>query len=105
MIKCHRDADGNCRVDPQGFHPLIGTYLEQDVQGSRETCRELLGILDAIKSNEMTAWSGTGNAHTLTIRRDGVEILNEWDDSLGEARLTIDEFRECLLEWSRCLDS
>lgn len=105
MIKCYRDADGHRRVDPRDVHPLISAYLEQDVQGSRETCRKLLRILDAVASDSMPEWSGTGNAHTVTIRRDGVDIVNEWDDSLGEAHLTLDEFRRCLQEWTRFLES
>lgn len=103
MIKCYRDASGYCRVDAADMHPLIGSYLEQDVQNSRATCDELKTILNEVSTGTRDEWEGTGNAHTLTIHRDGVTIDNIWDDSLGTANMSIELFRSCVEEWSRCI--
>ena len=98
MIKFYRDKAGYCRVDANDLHPLIAAYLEQDVQGPG-SCQLLVGILEEVKDGRRSKWSGTGNAHTVTIRPDVVVIRNVWDDSLGEARLPYDVFRGCVEAW------
>ena len=103
MIKCYQDERGYPRVDPNGLHPLIAAYLEQDVQGSRGACQELLAALEEVKNGRLPEWSGTGNAHTVSIRPDVVMIHNEWDDSLGNAHLPLDVFRGCIEAWEACI--
>ena len=105
MISCQRDADGYCRVDADDVHPAVGAYLEQDVQEDPATCQDLLDALDAVQAGRQPEWSGTGNAHTLTIRSDAVVIHNEYDDSLGDAVLTPDVFRGCVQAWQACITS
>jgi uncharacterized protein YacL (UPF0231 family) len=105
MIKCYRDGEGYCRVDANDLHPLIAAYFEQDVQGDPVACRELLGVLEEVEDGRRTEWSGTGNAHTVTIRPDAVVIHNEWDDSLGDANLPCDVFRGCIEAWKACISS
>jgi uncharacterized protein YacL (UPF0231 family) len=105
MIKCYLDEKGYCRVDANGLHPLIGAYLEQDVQGDLGECQELLGIIEDVKAGRQVEWSGTGNAHTVIIGPDVVVIHNEWDDSLGDARLPLVVFRECVEVWKACISS
>jgi hypothetical protein len=92
-------------VDANDLHPLIAAYLEQDVQGSTGTCQELISILDEIKEGRLREWSGTGNAHTVTIRPDIVVIHNEWDESLGDAYLAHNVFRDCIEAWGACISS
>ena len=105
MIRCHRDPDGFCRVDPIDVHPLVGTYLEQDVQGDLATCDDLVRILDEVEQGRCSEWSGTGNVHTLTIRKSRVSIENEWDDSLGQAQIPLSLFRQCVVAWRQCIAS
>ena len=105
MIKCYRDEQGFRRVDPNGLHPLIASYLEQDVQGSRSACQELVGIIAEVADGCRTEWSGTGNAHTVTIRPGVVVIHNEWDDSLGDARLPLGLFLDCVEAWNAYIAS
>jgi hypothetical protein len=62
-----------------------------------------LAALDEIKEGHLPEWSGTGNAHTVTMRPDAVVIHNEWDDSLGDARLSLDVFRDCIQAWEACI--
>ena len=105
MIRCYRDEEGYCRVDAKDLHPLIAAYLEQDVQGDPVACQELFGILEEVEHGRRVEWSGTGNAHTVTIRPDAVVIHNEWDDSLGDAHLPRDVFRGCIEAWQACISS
>jgi uncharacterized protein YacL (UPF0231 family) len=103
MIKCYRDKEGYLRVDANGLHPLIAAYVEQDVQGDPAACLELLSIIDEVKNGHRVGWSGTGNAHTVTIRPDVVVIHNEWDDSLGDAYMPVEDFRCCIETWLACI--
>jgi hypothetical protein len=105
MIKCYFDEHGCRRADPNGLHPLIASYLEQDVQGCIPTCLKLVGILDEFKAGRRDERSGTGNAHTVTIRPDVVVIENDWAEDFGEARLSHDVFRACLEDWMQFISS
>lgn len=99
MIRCHRDENGINWAEPVGVHPLVATYLEDDIQGSPESARRVLTILDDVESGKLGEWVGTGNAHTLTVRRAGVGIENVWDESLGAAAVSLKVFRECVEAW------
>lgn len=103
MISCYRDSYGFARVKPNDMNPLVGLYFEQDIQGSQPTCDELLAILDEVEGGKRSEWSGTGNAHTLTIKCDGVCIVNEWDESLGQALVSLALFRQCIEAWRKCI--
>ena len=103
MIKCYRDSIGICRADSKDVHRLVGTYLEQDLQGSLIMCNELMSTINEIECGARREWSGTGNAHTITIRADGVSIKNDWDDSLGIAEISLNLFRQCVEAWRRCV--
>ena len=99
MIKCYRDSKGMRRVDANDVHPLIGPYLEQDIQNSWRGCDCLLQVIEDMSSGKQEEWKGTGNAHTLTIRDNKVTIENDWDDSMGTANISLSVFRECVLAW------
>ncbi len=100
MIKLYRDNEGYRCVDPNGLHPLIASFLEQDVQSGFSGCQELLEIVDDIEHGRRVEWSSTYNAHAVTIRPDGVVIENLWDDSLGVAHLPLKVFRSCIESWA-----
>jgi uncharacterized protein YacL (UPF0231 family) len=98
-IRCYRDKFGSRRVDTRGKHHNIGSFLEEDIQGSDNSCQETLEIVQAVAEGKLSEWEGTGNAHTVTIKPNGVTIECIWDESLGVAELSLDDFRECLKEW------
>ncbi len=105
MIKCYRDSSGYCRVDANDVHPHIAAYLEQDVQSDVAYCREMTALIDEVTSGKRDRWSGTGNAHTVTLRPGEVSITNEFDDSLGSAKIPLDVFRKCIDVWKDCISS
>lgn len=100
MIGTYRDEEGYRRFNPNGLHPLIATFLEEDVQSGPSGCRELLNTIEEIKGGRRSEWSGTYNAHAVTIRPDGVVIENLWCNTLGVAHLPLNVFRDCLETWS-----
>jgi hypothetical protein len=105
MISCYRDTDGYPRVHVGDGRPVIGSFLEQDVQGSVASCREYLAAAEDVGRGRKPEWSGTGNAHTVLIRPTGVTIENVWDERLGVAELSVEEFKQCLNAWIECISS
>jgi hypothetical protein len=105
MTRCFRDDNGFPRVESQGGHPNIGTYLEQDIGSSIRGCQGCMSVVEDVEAGRLPKWSGTGNAHTVTIRPDGVSIENVWDESVGVAEMSILEFKQCLGSWLRLISS
>jgi|SRR5271163_805785 uncharacterized protein YacL (UPF0231 family) len=103
MIRCYRDSNGYCRVVSNGLHPLVGAYLEQDVQSDLAACDELIALIDDIVGGRRECWTGTGNAHTVIMKADGVSLINEYDDSLGIGHIPLDVFRKCIETWRECI--
>ena len=105
MIRCYRDFNGYCRVDSKDIHPLIGAYLEQDIQNDLMACQEMIDLLDDVSHGRRDRWTGTGNAHTVTLQPSEVSISNEYDESLGVAKMPINVFRSCIESWKKCISS
>jgi uncharacterized protein YacL (UPF0231 family) len=105
MVRYFRDEQGFPRVETGDSHPNIGSFLEQDIQSSTEGCREYMAAAEDVETGRLPKWSGTGNAHTVTIQSDGVSIENVWDESLGVAEVSIPEFKQCLGSWLRLISS
>lgn len=103
MFRCFRDNDGDLRVDTQCAHQVLAAYFIEDVQGSEIFARELLKVIDDVQGGVVERWSGTGNAHALSISNAEVEIENLWDDSMEIAKLPLDEFRDCVEKWIVCI--
>ena len=102
-ITCYVDKYGSLRAKTEPRSEILGMYLEQDIQCSLNGCDELIGICNQVKRKEEPEWSGTGNAHTLTICEQHVTIENEYDDSLDPMEISLSEFIEALKEWKRCI--
>ena len=98
------DEDGY----PRSQYPsctLLSCYLENDVQSSSLIAREVLEACDDVVSGRMKEWRATGNAHTLTIERQEVEIHNElMEEPDATCTLPIEEFRDALRSWTRLLE-
>jgi hypothetical protein len=101
MIRCFRDEKGLRRVEVIDGHPNIGSFLEEDIQDSAVACQECIAAAEGVEAGNLPEWSGTGNAHTVTIRPGGVSIENVWDDSQGVGEMSIPEFKQCLGSWLR----
>ena len=98
MIKYYYDKDGDARARDE-LHPLLGAFLEQDVQNSPENCAFFLQAVDGVARGETAEWEGSGNAFTVTIKRDGVIIASLWDESLALDRLELTGFASSLRGW------
>ncbi|HEX4607150.1 MAG TPA: hypothetical protein VH092_03010 [Urbifossiella sp.] len=103
MIRYFSDENGFPRVEVIDGHPNIGSFLEQDIQSSSLGCQEYMSAAEDVEVGRLPEWSGTGNAHTVTIRPSGVSIENVWDEGLDVAEMSIPQFKQCLGSWLRCI--
>jgi hypothetical protein len=100
MLRFIRDANGYPRAEGEGAYQLLGTFLEQDVQGSLNGCNEYLGIISQIRSGLLPEWSGLGNAHNVSITESGVVIENEWAIPNSRSTVSLDEFENAIRQWA-----
>lgn len=103
MLHFFLDLNGYPRAHGKGAEQLLGTFLEQDVQGSLDGCSQYMDILARVRSSAIPEWSGTGNVHTVSITPKGVAIENEWAISESAATYSLDDFENALREWAKLI--
>ncbi len=101
----YKDSAGVFRAIYPKEYQELGFYLEQDVQSSIAGCDELLSICNEILLGESPEWSGTGNAHTLTIKRSSVCIENEFVDDSIMCEVSLSDFQIALQDWRTLIET
>uniref|UniRef100_UPI0036DF1CBA hypothetical protein n=1 Tax=Photorhabdus sp. RM322S TaxID=3342825 RepID=UPI0036DF1CBA len=97
-MKYYIDERGHCRAKAETENHLIISFLEFDVQSSLYGTNEYISLCESVSNGELPQWEGTGNAHTITIKPDGVEIFNEYTEE--SLKITsIEEFKGYLEQW------
>lgn len=96
-----KDASGAPRARAPKRHALLARYLESDLQGSDRAAARVLKALRDVASGKRKRWSETGNAHTLTLSRDGARIESELDEAAEPYELPLGELQESLDAWHR----
>jgi uncharacterized protein YacL (UPF0231 family) len=99
MLKCYRNDKGFAHADAPVGKELLGSFVVDDIQGSLTDCKEMLDLSADVENGTRRDWSGTGNAHAVTMTQDGVRIENLWDESLGSTLFSFGEFREAVQDW------
>jgi len=105
ILKCYIDEHGIRRAEVSSLYELLGWYLEGDVQASIYHCKLLFSEIKKVKTYVKEEFSGTGNAHTITITRDKVIIENEFlieSEDCGASRIcemSLNEFEKALTQW------
>ncbi|CAQ83261.1 MULTISPECIES: hypothetical protein [Photorhabdus] len=90
--------DGYLEVDIEYERHVLADFLSGDVQGSLRGVNEYISLCESVNNSELPQWEGTGNAHTVTIKPDGVEIFNEYTEE--SLKITsIEEFKGYLEQW------
>lgn len=80
---------------------VVSDFLQGDVQGSLSCANEYLAACNAVKEEKITAWQGTGNAHTVIIKNKTVNVFNEFSEE--EIIISFDEFVSYLEAWKSLL--
>lgn len=96
-----RDSTGYLCADVGTLPRMLKSFLEQDVQGSVEACQGWLQAIRDVRQGVQAAMSGTGNAHSVELTKEGVVIENIWDETLGSATMSLDTFECALEEWRK----
>jgi hypothetical protein len=99
LIRFFRNANGVADAEVPPPNEALGWYLEQDIQSDAGSAQELLDLIDEVASGRREGWSATGNAHTLTLSRDGAVIENEFTEPPVICRLSLDEMADALRRW------
>jgi len=105
IVKCYIDEHGFRRGEVSSPYELVGWFLEQDVQGSLYHCQLLFSEIEKVKTGVESEYSGTGNAHTITITREQVVIENEYlieseDCDISRiCEMPLLEFEQALTQW------
>lgn len=104
-LQIFKDEDGNLRVRTDEAYGPMAWYLEQDVQCDLEHGKQMLEICSRI-ATVGGEWSGTGNAHTVTVTPIKVRIENEFvEGAAGICELDLGDFRESLSSWLEAVRS
>lgn len=86
---------GRCHGDP--VHDLINAYLVIDIQNSPKGAEELLEKIRLVKKGELTSWERIGNAYTLTLLPDSIEIEEDYSGETITGKL--DVFEKAVVAW------
>lgn len=84
---------------------VIADFFSSDIQGGiggTYSINLFMKACKAVANHEVPEWEGTGNAHTVTIKPDSVEIYNEYTDESIKIS-SIAEFEWYLRQWERLI--
>jgi hypothetical protein len=102
------DGDPRARVSPEARGKALGLevagFLESDLQGSAAAAEEILRAIDAVESGRVPSWERTGNAHTLTLSRDGATLRNEMEEDTRPHHLALPAMRKAVGDWLAFLE-
>lgn len=98
-LKFYRDEYSLPRVEVPNSYQALGTFLEGDLQGGFEASKSLLELIEKVQKGRLEKHESTGNAHTLTLSKNGVHIFNEFAIPVSECSLTLNEFYSAVKQW------
>ncbi|WP_323637285.1 hypothetical protein [Pectobacterium polaris] len=101
-MKYYYDADGYPVCEVEWDLHVISDFLQGDVQSSLYGVNECILICDDVSSGKIPVWETTGNAHTLTVKKTGVNIYNEYSEEEIDIP-SIEEFKIHLQGWKELL--
>ncbi|WP_322084202.1 YacL family protein [Burkholderia sp. BCC1972] len=101
-MKIYVDERGFVHAEMAEGQKIVGDFLSSDIQGSVYAADEYINACLSVENGRVEKWEGTGNAHTVIIEKDGVEIFNEYTEE--SLRISgIKTFRAYLEEWREYL--
>lgn len=98
------DEQGYPFLDIDYEYHVLADFLSGDVQSSLFGVNEYIIACNNVSSGLIGTWSGTGNAHTVTIKKDSVNIFNEYSEEELDIN-SIEKFKNYLESWRELLIS
>jgi len=88
------------RIQGDPAHDLIIAYLTIDIQQSPKWAEELLQHIKMVKSGQMPLWERTGNAYSLRIYPNHVEIEDDYtEDNAKLLNVSLQDFEIAVIAW------
>ncbi|HHQ4309022.1 TPA: hypothetical protein ACSP7Y_005089 [Serratia fonticola] len=101
-MRFYKDNFGINDLEIESDKHVIADFFSSDIQGSTYNLNVSVEACKAVANHEIPEWEGTGNAHTVTIKPDGVSIENAY--TYDELRLSsIAEFEWYLKQWEKLI--
>jgi hypothetical protein len=79
-IRFFLDDDGYLVAESDDALHVLADFLSGDIQGSLFAAEDFIAECQKVIDGKVDSWEGTGNAHTVTIAKSGVEIFNEYTE-------------------------
>jgi len=101
------DSYNICRVKRNNLKfsdEIIADFLEEDVMGVENNVDLIIDNISQVQNGKIEIWEGTGNAHTISITKDKINIFNEFT----EMEVTIYNFGyflSLLYQWKKLIES
>lgn len=101
--------DGNdiCRVERNNLKlsdEMIADFLEEDVMGVEDTVDLIIDNINQVQNGKIEIWEGTGNAHTISITKDKINIFNEFTE-MDVTIYDFEYFLSLLYQWRKLIES
>ena len=96
------DEQGHPLLDIDYKYHVLADFLSGDIQRSLFSVNEYMHACNDVDTGKIPKWEGTGNAHTVTIKKDGVNIFNEYSEEELDIN-SIEEFKSYLEQWKQLL--
>ncbi len=87
-----------CARGPYSEKTLMA-FLENDVQGDDHICHDIMEDITAIEDESAESREFIGNAHIVTLTKDGVVIETQHTDPTETYKTVLKHFREILEDW------
>jgi uncharacterized protein YacL (UPF0231 family) len=108
MLKFHRDAAGDPRVEADEGRDHLAGWLESDVQENAALGRKILAAIDKVTAGDLDEWERTGNVYTLTLSPEGADLRVELDvdaEAVPEPlHVPLAELRDAIARWVEFVD-
>ena len=88
-----------------GGAPIVGRYLEADLQTNLAQAREIVHAVDRVLAGRLRAWSETGNAYTLALTPRGAVLEPTADDAAKPVHVGLEDLRRAVAGWVRFLEA
>lgn len=104
-LKFYFDSNGDPRARCPARYDLLGQFLESDIQGSVDFCREILEKVVEITKGIIDYREVTFNAHTLVLFPRTACIEPLFGDASESLKIPIVQFKQVLEDWKTFLIS
>lgn len=104
-IQLSHDKEGYPVVKVSPPYELVGAFLKEDIQRNPESCKAIIKAVDSIVTGEEEKWSGTGNAHTLILSKEGAKIWTLFSEPERICILSLSDLSQALDVWLAFIES